>query len=112
MDPVLVAVAVALIAPLGAYLVAARQFSGKIESSDAKELWAESKAIREWSQARIADLYDRVRALEQSNDTLERENRECARQVEKMDATIAQLHGTIADLTADLQAANARLEAR
>lgn len=79
---VILALLVALAAPLCAYLVAVRQFSGKIESSDAKELWAESRSIRDWSQLRITELTkfidrleDRVEVLELSNDKLLVENK-------------------------------------
>lgn len=66
----------AVFGPLAAYLVAKRQFSGEIETSDAKELWAESRAIRKWSSERIRELEDRNEALEARVDHLEDENRE------------------------------------
>lgn len=81
MTPIAAAIAVALVAAGGAYLVALRQFSGKIETSDAKDLWAESRSIREWSQDRIKELNDviermgeRIKDLEQSNAALVLEN--------------------------------------
>jgi chromosome segregation ATPase len=46
----------ALAAPFVTYVVTARRFSGKIATSDATDLWAESKAIREWSQERMAQM--------------------------------------------------------
>lgn len=76
MTPTVIAVIAAVAAPLGAYLVAARRFSGRIESSDAKELWAESRSIRDWSQGRIASLEARVA-------TLEAENRDLRAQLER-----------------------------
>lgn len=53
---VVVPVAVALIAALGGWLVKARQLSGKIETSEAADLWAESAAIRAdcWKQLELA----------------------------------------------------------
>jgi hypothetical protein len=51
-------------APLVTYLVAARQFSGKIATSDATDLWEESRSIRDWSQKRINELNDLVVHLE------------------------------------------------
>lgn len=67
--------------PLITYMLAKRQFSGRIETSDAKELWAESRAIREWSQRRIdtlngvvARLEERERLLEERVRLLEKEN--------------------------------------
>jgi energy-converting hydrogenase Eha subunit C len=65
------AVAAAIVAALASYIVAARRFSGKIETTEAKELWAESRAIREWSQERIKVLNDLVARLEERNAELE-----------------------------------------
>lgn len=69
--PAVFALIAAVFAPLGAYLIAKRQFSGRIETSDAKELWAESRAIREWSQQRIDTLNDVVARLEERERLLE-----------------------------------------
>ena len=67
---VVITIIAACAAPLGAYLIAARRFSGRIESSDAKDLWAESRSIRDWSQGRIASLEARVAHLEEENRAL------------------------------------------
>jgi hypothetical protein len=45
-----------LFAPLGAYFVAKRQFSGRVETTDAKELWAEARSLRKQAFDRIAEL--------------------------------------------------------
>jgi hypothetical protein len=81
--PAVFALVAALFAPVVTYLLAKRQFSGRIETSDAKELWAESRAIREWSNARInvlnevvARLEERERLLEDRVRMLEKENDE------------------------------------
>lgn len=63
MTTTVIAILAAIAAPLGAYLVAARRFSGRIESSDAKELWEESRSIRDWSQDRIKELTREVAQL-------------------------------------------------
>jgi hypothetical protein len=52
-DPVVGIVIGAFIAPVGAYLLAVRKMSGKIATTEAAQLWEESRAIREWSAARI-----------------------------------------------------------
>jgi chromosome segregation ATPase len=70
----IIAVVAAVAAPLGAYLVAARRFSGKIETSDAKQLWHESRSIREWSVKRIAELNGVIRTLEGRVASLEAHN--------------------------------------
>lgn len=67
--PSVVAIIVALIGPVGAYLIAARRFSGKIETTEARDLWAESASIREWSRRRIE-------ALEAENARLRQEMRQ------------------------------------
>lgn len=67
---------IALIGPVGAYLVAVRQLSGKIKNSDATELWAESRSIREWSAARIKELNEHIDELEERVAELEKTNRE------------------------------------
>lgn len=46
----------AAIGALGAYLVARRQSSGRVDTSAPAELWAEGKAIREEYKARVAEL--------------------------------------------------------
>lgn len=68
-----IAIIGALAGPIVAYIVAARRFSGKIETTEAKELWEESKAIRDWSQRRIEALENRVLALEEENRQLRSE---------------------------------------
>jgi hypothetical protein len=74
-DPAYVAVVVAVAGPLAAYLVAVRRFSGKIESSDASQLWEESRSIREWSVRELGELRERVAVLETDKSTLAHENR-------------------------------------
>lgn len=53
---VLGGVVTALISALGAYLLAARRMSGRIETSAAKELWDESAAMRADMRAQNAEL--------------------------------------------------------
>lgn len=52
-DPIIGVLVVGIVGPVGAYLVAAHKMSGKIATTEAAQLWAESTAIREWSAARI-----------------------------------------------------------
>jgi len=74
--PSIVAIIVGLAAPVVSYLVAARRFSGKIETTEARDLWSESKAIRDWSRKRIEALEKRVQELEDENEKLRREFRD------------------------------------
>ena len=88
LDPTYGAIVVALIAPIGAYILAARKMSGKIATSEATDLWAESRSIREWALQRIeaadkeildlrASLRDVLEQLERAHEhiaALERRN--------------------------------------
>lgn len=112
----IVAILTALFVPLGAYLVAVRQFSGRIESSDAKELWAESRAIREWSQRRITELEQNANRLEERVDKLEKYNHELHAEkrvlelkAAERDATIKALREEVEDLIYKLERANQRI---
>jgi hypothetical protein len=60
-----------IFAPLGAYLVARRQFSGQVETTDARALWEEARDIRKQAFARIAELNKVVERLEARNGALE-----------------------------------------
>ena len=70
---IVVPLGVALIAALGGWLVKARQLSGKIETSEAADLWAESAAIRAdcWRQLELAR--ERIAALEKRLNGLGRD---------------------------------------
>ena len=70
-----VPIAVALVAALGGWLVKARQLSGKIETSEAADLWAESAAMREDYRERIKHAEERAERLEQRVDNCEDVNR-------------------------------------
>lgn len=83
------AVVAAFIGALGSYTLAARRFSGKIETTEAKELWAESRSIRKWSQERIEELNGVVGRLEARNSELED-------RVEYLELENAALHREIA----------------
>lgn len=80
-SPTALVALIAAIGPVGAYLLAARKMSGKIGTSDAEQLWAESKAIRDWSKERlemqdkeITDLREALSALSSRCSALEKEN--------------------------------------
>lgn len=80
-------------APVAAYLGVARRASGKIATSEASELWAESKAIRDWAQNRAEQLVEqiqkceaRIEELERNNDTLHRENEKLRKRITELEA--------------------------
>lgn len=76
----------ALISSLGAYLLAARRMSGRIETSAAKELWDESAAMRGDYREQIAGLRRRIAELEASAQ-------ECKETIERLEAVIRGLRG-------------------
>ncbi len=76
MDAGTVAIVVALVGPLFGYLAAARKMSGRIQTTEASDLWAESASIREWSASRIKTLNALVAKLENRVDELEQEREE------------------------------------
>jgi FtsZ-binding cell division protein ZapB len=94
-DPLVGIIAVAIIGPVGAYLLAARKMSGKIATSEAADLWAESKAIRDWSMERIGacdkeiselraslrEVLARLHVVEEKNKVLEAENERLKREL-------------------------------
>lgn len=61
---VLIPLFATVVAALVGYLAAARQFSGKIESSEAESLWNESRSIREYLNDQVRLLNQRIAALE------------------------------------------------
>lgn len=119
MDPgvLIAAIVTAIVAPLGAYVIAARRFSGQIASSDAEQLWAESGRLRADYQTRIIELSqivtrleDRVVVLEDRNMDLVRENEQLHREVRDLNQLIVTLRQRVADLTDELAQARARVD--
>lgn len=105
-DPGLSVIFVAFIGPLLTYIVAARKLSGRIRDSDATELWAESRSIREWSAERVKELADhseqveaRLGEMESANSTLLTENRKLIREVFGLHETIRELREQMRSLT-------------
>jgi len=76
-----VPLAVALIAPVGAYLVAARKMSGRIASSEASQLWDESRSIRDDYRGRLQEANARIAELEGQVAVLQRDLREAERRL-------------------------------
>lgn len=109
-DPALGAMVVAVVTALATYLVAARGLSGKIKNSDAEELWAESRSIREWSTKRVQELNQhvdnlerRLNDLERKNDELAAENRKLMREIFDLRANIIELEGENRSLISQLE---------
>lgn len=94
--------------PLLAYFAVARRASGKIGTSEASELWEESKAIRDWATQRIdtlnsivLTLQGRIDVLEERNQKLFLENGNLTRMLREQEATISELRDQIHRLSAD-----------
>lgn len=85
---VLGGVLTALVSALGAYILAARRMSGRIETSAAKELWDESAAMR-------VDYRDQIAGLRLHIADLEDAARECKAKVDALEATIRGLRGGV-----------------
>ena len=108
---VIASIAVALIAPVGAYLLAARKMSGKIGTSDAGQLWQESKAIREdyrsqllQSNERALSLEIRMAKAETANSDLRRENDELRRKIDDLESLVKKQSGVIEALQTVVEA--------
>lgn len=92
-DPtvVLLSLAGAAIGALGAFWAAARQFSGKIETSSASDLWEESRSIREELRERVKDLHLEVGKLEGRVAQLEGRNATLVDTIQQQREEIAEL---------------------
>lgn len=115
MDPIVGAVLAAIVAGLASYLAAARKLSGKINTSDAAELWTESRSIREWSAERISalstqvsELEHRIEVVEGYNLALVNEKQQLLQQIQEHMAALAASRETVATLTNQLNIENAR----
>lgn len=92
-----VALFAALVGPLLTYLVAARKLSGQIKNSEATELWAESRSIREWSSTQIIELRRYVTELEGRVDELETTNSRLSIENKYLHAIVDRLQGGKSD---------------
>lgn len=98
--------------------------SGAIKTSDAEQLWAESKSIRQWSSERISqlnglvsELQDRVDAVEKRNTHLLGENERLISEIGDLNVEILRLRrevatgaDTIENLTTKLKIAQDRVD--
>lgn len=107
LDPAMGGIIIAAISALVTYLVAARNLSGKIKNSDASQLWAESRSIREWSALRMKELNEHVDALEKRLADLEAKNEELAAENRRL---VRQLYEE-RELMHELQQQNIKLSA-
>jgi uncharacterized protein YlxW (UPF0749 family) len=71
MSETIIGLIAAAIAALGSYLVTARKLSGSVGSSDAEQLWRESRSMRDEYRARIAELVEENNKLRERVAVLE-----------------------------------------
>jgi hypothetical protein len=107
---ILVPLAIALVAPVGAYVLAARRLSGRIATTEAAQLWAESASIRDDYRTRLLQAEERalsveirMSALETKNNELTRENYQLIHRVEACETAMTARLETIATLEATVQ---------
>lgn len=100
----------AVVGGLVTYLVAARQLSGRVATTDAAELWKESGAIRDdyrdqiaQAAGRVTALEGRVAGLEARNNELQQRNIELQRQTLSYEATIAAQAARIDKLVSEVE---------
>lgn len=78
-------IAVALIGALVGWWRSARKLSGKIETSEATELWKESAAIRADLREEVRRLTDRLATCEDTNRLLAAANMELRKRVQRLE---------------------------
>lgn len=81
----------ALMAPLVTYLVARRQRSGKVITTEATQLWAESTQMRKELRDTVMRLEERVAQQDKRIRELERERAICYERIEVLEAELANL---------------------
>src|SRR4051812_47436216 len=81
----------AVAAPLGAYFIAYRRFSGRIQTTEASRLWDEAAAIREDYRRRVDECNERA-------DRVEEENRRLRERVAHLEEELRKAHQRIDEL--------------
>lgn len=96
------AIVALIVGPLFAYIGISRRLSGKIGTSEAADLWAESRSLREdaaqklaLSEGRINVLEVRVRELEKDNTRLSEKNFELVQKISVDEMDIKALRSRI-----------------
>lgn len=107
----IVPIVVAALAPLGGYLLAARKMSGKIATSEAKDLWEEAARIREdcreqlrLANDRVGHLEGRVAKVESLNADLVEVNTRLLAKIDNLERLTKELRDTITHLEATIAA--------
>lgn len=108
---IILAIIAAISAPIIAYLGAARKLSGKINTSEAGELWNEASNLRREYKTEIGELRglitilkDRVEEVESKNEVLHLENGELRNEVLRLRSENLQLKNRVLELEDRLKA--------
>ena len=112
MDNSLIAIAVAAIASIATYLGTARKLSGKVETSEASELWEESRSIRQDYQSRLASATERAAGLEIRVANLEERNTKLLKENINLQREVLKLQGRIQHLTNEVITLEVRLHGK
>lgn len=114
---IVVPIVIALIAPVATYFVAARRLSGRIETSEATDLWQESANIREdyrqqlgYAGERLREMEKRVAGVEASNNDLRRQNYELKDEVRTLKWTGDECKESIDALTATVSVRDQQID--
>lgn len=107
---VLGALLVAILSPLLSYIIASRKLSGHIKDSEAVELWAESRSIREWSTNRVRELTDQLGELEKRMTELEALNGRLTVENRRLEHEVATLRNDNTELKGKLLAVHELLD--
>lgn len=91
MDPTIGMLLAAAVGAFASYLAVVRRLSGKVSTSEATDLWAESRSIREWSADRITSLQAEVHDLQVRMATLEGHNEQLLTDKEKLIKKVEEL---------------------
>ena len=91
-----------VLAPVLSYYAATRRMSGKIETSEAKDLWNESRSIRELLQHRVEALTNEVERLERRLRTLEEHNAGLLDTIREQRMEVERLHAELREAEAKL----------
>jgi peptidoglycan hydrolase CwlO-like protein len=105
-----IALAAILVAPLIGYLTATRRLSGKIGTSDAQELWSESRSIRDDYRTQITRANARTEQLEARVDALERLNAELSSKNAGLNRQVNFYESHVKELQARIDAQEAEIE--
>ena len=91
--------------------------SGAVKSSDAEQLWTESRSIREWSTDRIAQLTgiisaleSRVQAVEDRNKSLLEEKFDLLETIHNLRKELSECEVSINSFTEQLSISRKRVE--